>query len=265
MPMSKLEFNKAGTLIINKYPVFYAENFSNEASGSIKRIPFISAFPKSIRSLIEATLYEIISWRNYLLVDGFIEIEIKKLISKYLKNTDSFLEIGCGDMSVSNYLPKNYCYNAIDISLHEYFISKTFKKHPSSNICLASAHKIPLADESVSFLVISEVLYEIPDIELAMQEIARIMKKDGIAIISISNSYCYKYKKKGNHPKLQNFWSFESFIKFITNYNFRFIEGSQRGWWIPFPTWLTLTSYQLPISSKNEAKNTNFFYVFKKN
>lgn len=262
--MSKLEFNKVKALNVDKHVVFYDEGLTTKATNNIKEIPFLETLPGLVSALIEATLYSIILWRNYLFVDGFIERKINKLIPKYLKDTDIFLEIGCGDMSTVNYLPKNYWYNAIDISLHKYFIRKTFRKHPLSNICLASAHKIPLADNSVSFLVISEVLYEIPDIELAMREISRIMRKDGVAVISISNSYCYKYKKKGNHPKLKNSWSFESFIEFITSYNFRFIEGSQWGWWIPFPKWLTLTSYQLPISSKNEDMNTNFFYVFKK-
>ncbi len=37
-----------------------------------------------------------------------------------------------------------------------------------------------------------------------------------------------------------------------------------RGYWIPLTILPGKASYQLPISSKNEFYNTNFFLVFKK-
>jgi len=37
-----------------------------------------------------------------------------------------------------------------------------------------------------------------------------------------------------------------------------------KGFWIPITISPGKASYQLPISSKNEFYNTNFFFVFKK-
>jgi len=261
----KLKFEIKDTLSVGEYAILYDNRLKLiKNSTPIKEIKQLARFTNLQKKILESIIYNCISLRNYLFVDGFIQVEIKKLISKYLRKNDVFLEIGCGDMSISRYLPKNKYYNAFDISLHRYYLNRLLKHNKKSNVCLASIHSIPLSDNCVSFLVLSEVLYELPDISKAISEVSRIVKKDGLLIISLSNAYCHKYKKKGNHPLLKNSWTFGEFIDFANKNNFKLLQGYKKGWWIPLPTWLTKISYQLPITSRDEYKNTTFFYVFKK-
>ncbi len=74
---------------------------------------------------------------------------------------------------------------------------------------------------------------------------------------------CNKYKKKGPYGYHINKWKNEEFIEYMKSNKFEYIEGIMKGKWIPFPLWITGTSYQLPLSSKSEYYNTNFFYVFR--
>ncbi len=198
------------------------------------------------------------------MVDGFIKREVGKLIKKFLRHNTEFLDIGCGDMSLVRFLPSNLWYNAIDISLSEFHLKRVLNKREKINVALASAASIPLDSASISLAVSTEVLEHIPDIDKALSEIYRILKPGGILIISIPNNYCYKYQKKGPHPEHVNNWTFKEFKEYIINQGFIYLEGYLKGFWIPLKIVPGTASYQLPISSKNEFYNTNFFFVFKK-
>ena len=102
-----------------------------------------------------------------------------------------------------------------------------------------------------------------PEIDTAVNEIRRTAMPGAVFICSIPNNYCYKYDKKGPHTGHINNWTYDGFIEYMKKNGFELIDGFMKGKWIPFPLWMTKTSYQLPISSKSEYHNTNFFYVFK--
>jgi len=214
--------------------------------------------------VVKSIGWPFLSLRNYWLVDGFIEREIGKLIKKYLNRDSVFLEVGCGDMGLKRYLPKDAYYNAFDISLSEFFLMKASRDRKRINIALCSAEEIPLASNTASLIVSTEVLEHIRNIDKAMKEIRRVLKKDGFFIVSIPNNYCHKYRIKGPHEDHINNWTFEGFRKYVESAGFKTVESFMRGYWIPISPWLTPTSYQLPIASKKEYFNTNFFYVFQK-
>ncbi len=257
----KLDFKLNKTLKVRNFILPYDPKLPN-----LKNKVFDSAIIKDSRfkSIINTIIYPEVFLRNYLLVDGFIKREVGKLIKKYLRHNTVFLDIGCGDMSLVRFLPRNLWYNAIDISLSEFRPKRVLNKRRRINVALASAISIPLDSTSISLAVSTEVLEHIPDIEKALSEIYRILKPEGIFIISIPNNYCYKYQKKGSHPDHWNNWTFDEFKEYMLHKGFIYLEGHMKGLWIPFTILLGKASYQLPISSKNEFFNTNFFFVFKK-
>jgi len=212
-------------------------------------------------SYLAPYLYPILNIRNYLLVDGFIERDIGNLIKRYITDETAFLEIGCGDMSLRRFLPSGIYYNAFDLELNEYFLIKKLND-PYVNIAIASAENIPLDDDVASLIVATETFEHIPNIEQAIREIYRISKSGAMLLCTIPNNYCYKYQKKGPHSGHIHNWTFNGFINFMNDFGFKLISGDMKGWWIPFPLMLTKTSYQLPISSKDEFLNTNFIFVF---
>lgn len=213
-------------------------------------------------SYLAPYLYKIVNISNYLLVDGFIERDIGNLIKRYTTHETTFLEIGCGDMGLRRFLPSGIYYNAFDLELNDYFLLKKLKD-PYVNIAIASAENIPLDEDVASLIVATETFEHIPNINQAIKEIYRISKNDAILLCTIPNNYCYKYQKKGPHSGHIHNWTFNGFINFMNDLGFKLLSGGMKGWWIPFPLMLTKTSYQLPITSKDEFLNTNFIFVFK--
>jgi len=220
-------------------------------------------FDSKTKIFWKSILYPILNIHNYFLVDGFIEYYIGKLIKKYISDDTSFLEIGCGDMGLRRFLPKSVLYNALDLELSEFQIRKNCLKKNKINIVLASAADIPVSSDVASLIVSTETFEHIPEINKAIDEIYRVAKPNAIVICSIPNNYCYKYNKKGPHAGHVNNWTYDGFVQFMKSHNFDLVQSFMKGWWVPFPLWLTKISYQLPFSSTSEYYNTNFFYVFR--
>lgn len=257
----KLNFKLNKALKVKNFIIPYDPQLPN-----LKNKIFDSTMRKGskFKSIIKTIICQEVFLRNYLLVDGFIKREVGKLVKKFLIHNTVFLDIGCGDLSLVRFLPRNLWYNAIDISLSEFHLKRVLNRRERINVALASATSIPLDSNSISLAVSTEVLEHIQDIDKALSEIYRILKPGGIFIISIPNNYCYKYQKKGPHPEHINNWTFKQFKEYMIHKGFIYLEGYMRGFWIPLTILPGKASYQLPISSKNEFYNTNFFFVFKK-
>ncbi|MEH6748175.1 MAG: class I SAM-dependent methyltransferase [Maribacter arcticus] len=194
-------------------------------------------------------------------IDGFIEKGIGKWIRNSIKDDSTFLDIGCGNTRLHKYLPKHIIYNAFDLSISEFHLRRILLKK-NSNVCLCSATHIPLESNTVSLAASTECFRHIPEFEKAILEIYRILKPGAVLICSNANPYSYKYKIKGPNENACNNWSNEEFIELMKRNNFRFVDGYTKGYWVPLPSWITKASIQLPISSKSEYYNTNFFYKF---
>lgn len=254
--MNKLTWKTNKTISIGKYKIPCARDLCDQRT-------WVLGIHRDSRSkfLLNPFLWPIIKWRDDLFVDGFIEYGIGKWIKQLINDNIVFIEVGCGDMSLRKFLRRKICYNAFDISLSELHLKRAFKKG-NVNVALASATDIPLDSNLVSLIVSTECFEHIPEIDRAISEIRRVAKPNAKLLCTIPNNYCYKYQKKGPHPEHVNNWSYEEFKEYMNERGFKFIEGYMKGFWIPLPLWLTKTSYQLPISSKNEFYNTNFFYMF---
>ena len=229
-----------------------------------KNIDSIIKIDLKFNLIIKTIGYPVIFSRNYLLVDGFIKRETGKLMRKFLRENTIFFDIGCGDMSLSSYLPKDYMYNAMDVSLSLFHLRKIGNRRKKINVALASATDIPLDSNTINLAVCTEVLEHIVDIDKALLEIHRILTPGGTILVSIPNNHCYKYQKKGPHPDHVNNWTFMEFKDYMEKNKFLFLDGYMKGYWIPLTFLPGKASYQLPLSLKNEFYNTNFFYVFKK-
>lgn len=197
-----------------------------------------------------------------ILVDGFIEREIGKLIEKYQRPGDTYLEVGCGDMKLSRFVPKGVYYNALDISFSEFHLRRVLAGAERINPVVATATSIPADTGSASLIFVTETFDCIPDINAALEEIRRVSSHNARLICSIPNGNCYKYAVKGDAPFTRHKWSFDEFVEFMSAYDFRYKVGFQKGYWIRMPFWLTDVSYHLPIRNSREDLNVNFFFVF---
>ena len=178
-----------------------------------------------------------------LLVDGFIERNVGRLIKKYIESNTVFVEIGCGDMSLRRYVPKHIYYNALDLRFSEFFLRKVLQSKQKINLVIASCTDIPAPSNIASLVVSTETFEHIPEIDKAIKEIHRLSLPGAIIICSIPNNYCYKYHKKGSHSGHINNWTFEGFKQFMESHNFEFVEGFMKGWWT-LPASMKLDKYK---------------------
>ncbi|HBG27241.1 MAG: hypothetical protein A2Y10_12495 [Planctomycetes bacterium GWF2_41_51] len=222
-----------------------------------KRLPSLIRKDRGIKRAVKKCLWPILDRRNLLLCNGFIYRIIGKWIRKYCNSETVFLDIGCGNMKFKKYLPKGCVYNAFDVSLSEYHLSRM---QPDCNIAIASAADIPLADNSVDVMVSSEVLEHIRGLDQAVDEIYRIARPSAMFFCSIPNNYCKKYAAKGQHPDHVNKFSFMEFERYMKAHGFKTLQSFMMGYWLPIC--FLKSSYQLPLTSGNEYYNTNFFYMF---
>ena len=255
--MSKIEWQVDQFETVGQNRICRASELSdgyNQGSG-VKR-------SSKLKLGIKRLVWPLLKLRDDLLVDGFIEREIARLIAQYNASDSVFFEVGCGDMSLSKYVDAGQWYNALDLEVSELHIARMLKGNHKINLCLASAAEIPAPDDVASIIVSTETFEHIPEIDRSIDEIHRVAKENAKLICSIPNNYCHKYVRKGPHAGHINDWRFEEFKDYMEDRGFSMIEGFMKGQWVPLPLWLTKTSYQLPVTPKTEYHATNFFYVF---
>jgi ubiquinone/menaquinone biosynthesis C-methylase UbiE len=102
-----------------------------------------------------------------------------------IQNGDRILEIGCGAGNVIERASRGTIFG-VDLSI---FILTKAKQNLKQRIHLfqGDAHKLPCKDHIFSHLICSEVLEHLLDPSSALREMARILRPQGLAIISIPN------------------------------------------------------------------------------
>lgn len=96
---------------------------------------------------------------------------------------DSVLDIGSRNGDLRKYLPQGVRYQGIDIAPE--FAAPEIMIHDISS-------GIPFADESFDFVFMIEVLEHVPNPYHTMGEIRRILRPEGVYIVSVPNPYHVK-------------------------------------------------------------------------
>ncbi|MFA5763924.1 MAG: class I SAM-dependent methyltransferase [archaeon] len=101
---------------------------------------------------------------------------------KTLKKNQTFLEVGCAQ---GYYLSKaiERSNNIFGIDIIEDFVKAA--KQTGAKVKIGSATKLQFKNNSMDFVLCTETLEHISDWEIAVDEIKRVLKKNGKAIITI--------------------------------------------------------------------------------
>lgn len=119
--------------------------------------------------------------------EGWMEWFFKKLP---LASTCKILELGCGDGSlwVKNYkkIPKDWEIHITDFSegMLEDAKSNIKDNFERFNFKVEDAENISYEDESFDIVIANHMLYHLKDIDKALKEMKRVLKKDGYIFIS---------------------------------------------------------------------------------
>lgn len=196
---------------------------------------------------------------------------------KLLSKKDRILEIGSGTGNMLNFL-KNKGFKVYGSELNPDHI-RFAKKQFNLTVKKVTSEKLPFKRSEFDKVISFDVFEHLPDLDLHLKEISRVLKKGGVYIFSTPNKildvpfeiYAFKSftKYKEHHCSLQTYWSLKkiiekngfaiSFYQIPTKNKF-FLDKAKRyfGKTI-YPLILLLPIDSLPIWLK-----TNFYVVARK-
>lgn len=126
----------------------------------------------------------------------FIDLLQKELLYKVLencgiKNANRILDVGAGTgRFVIPFAKKGYDTYGIDISENMLQIAKNKAGDlPNLHLEKANAKNIPFPDNYFDFITSYRVLIHIPDYEIVVKEMYRILKPDGYVLVEFNNKY----------------------------------------------------------------------------
>ena len=178
------------------------------------------------------------------LVNGFIECFIKNI--NKVASPKKILEVGAGEGYLIEKLYQIFPQSHYTVTDYDDQILSLAKKRLSfikSNIdfAIADAHKLQFASQSYDLVICCEVLEHLPDPEVAIKEIHRVLKKGGTALFSVPreplwrllNIIRFHYLKDfGNTPGHLQHFNADKLSNLLTNKNLTIIEVNHPLPWI---------------------------------
>ncbi len=148
--------------------------------------------------------------------------KIKKIIPKNINiyNKDVFVDIGCGDGSITYELSKIYKFKkVICVDVENWFDTYT-NKNKNINMVITDGHTINIKNNYVDVILCNHVLHHVINLDEILNEIVRIIKKNGILIIKEHNCYNKElsYKIDIYHSLYELVLKKEKNTKFINEY-----------------------------------------------
>lgn len=111
---------------------------------------------------------------------------VANAISSVKKNPKNILDVGCASgwflSKLSTQFPKSKC---AGIDAYKNAIVYGKKQYSNLHLINADAHSIPFPDKSFDVVICCEVLEHVLDPETVLKEIARVLSKNGMAIIEM--------------------------------------------------------------------------------
>jgi len=104
------------------------------------------------------------------------------------ENTKKILDVGCASGWFLHMLSKKFP-NAKCVGIDSYKDAIMYGKKKYKNLTLVDAdgHKIPFSDESFDLVICTEMLEHVLDPNKVIQEIKRVLKPDGLAVIEMDS------------------------------------------------------------------------------
>lgn len=130
---------------------------------------------------------------------------------------------GYGSKILAEYAKKVY-----GVDVEESAIKYAQKYYSGTNIeyLVGDGQKIPLDDASVDVVVTLETIEHIPDYEKFIKEIKRVLKPDGLAVVSTPNDLEFA---EGNHYHLHEF-TYNELINLLKR-DFKYIDSYFQATW----------------------------------
>ncbi len=150
-----------------------------------------------------------------------------------LKKSLRILEIGCGAGRLTNYLIQKG-FDAMGFDISETLIKEGYSRYPDTMIFIASGGgDMPFKDSFFDVVLSFDVLEHIPDVDVHLSEVRRVLKSGGFYLFRAPNKLTNVpfeiiknislAKHKAYHCSLQTFWSVKRLLV-AHGFEFRFVR-----------------------------------------
>lgn len=130
---------------------------------------------------------------------------------KYIKKGDRVLDLGCGNGRLNKFLEEESKVEYLGIDNSNELLKAAKKNNPKAKFKKGDLLEIPEKDQSSDIIACIAAFHHIPTKKLrnkALEEMRRVLKKDGILIITVWNLFQKKYKKYIWKSRIRSLLSF---------------------------------------------------------
>jgi ubiquinone/menaquinone biosynthesis C-methylase UbiE len=118
-----------------------------------------------------------------------VNSKIRKSINKDIDNIGAILEAGCGDGKKLKMLLNSKANHIMGLDFSENAVRVAHKANPDAHIiCRSDIRKLPFQDNSIDYIISLGVIEHFEKPILLVNEMARVLKKDGILFLTTPNN-----------------------------------------------------------------------------
>ena len=115
------------------------------------------------------------------LISSITNLGYKKC-SKFIKSKEKVVEIGCG---TGDFIPYCPCKKYMGVDITEDFIITSKEKFPEHEFVVGDAYDLPFENNSISSLLSFSTLEHLDKLDLALEQVNRVLTDDGEFIFGI--------------------------------------------------------------------------------
>jgi SAM-dependent methyltransferase len=143
----------------------------------------------------------------------------------------SILDAGCGEGVLRQYLSSWQPYVGIDFSTRP--LARAQRHYPDSYF-RADLNQLPFRNETFDIVVSLQALQYLDRPDVALAEMARVLKSGGTLLLSVPNDECLKYQRQGiSAIQLQRFS--RQNLPELVEARFDILRIDSQGFWLPLP------------------------------
>ena len=155
-------------------------------------------------------------------VPGKVESDLlNEHLSRYyfasrFASSRSVLDLGCGSGYGSAILARSARYViAVDISSEAISYARQSYPQPGIHYLIANCSRLPISTGSLDLVVCFEVVEHLNEQQQLLEETARVLKPDGLLVISTPNRLYYTEERRELNPYHTREFNFDEFSSYL--------------------------------------------------
>ena len=143
----------------------------------------------------------------------------------------TILDGACGDGILRCFLSSRHSYVGMDFSSRP--LSRAQRYHPATYF-RADLHHLPFPSATFDAVLSFQALQYLDRPEVALAEMARVLKPAGKLLLTVPNDESFKYRRQGI-PRIQLQRFHRQSLPALLAPQFEVLQATTRGFWVPIP------------------------------